>query len=198
MASQGITTLLGVLRRISSVYHSIARAFAGTIMITIVVVMVAQVIARYGFNGSLIWAEELCRYLLIWMTFLLLGIGYETGEFVSLSVVPDMLTPRARDILHLMMSVPLLWFLLLMVVYGWDYASRFERQKIPALDFIFDSLFGTPANVPVRYVYVSVSIGCGLLAMHVVVDNINRIINLFRPDQPNQIEPTSDISGKIN
>lgn len=197
MASQGLTVLTGILTRISSIYHSVARALAGTIMLTIVIVMVAQVIARYGFNGSLIWAEELCRYLLIWMTFLLLGIGYETGEFVSLSVVPDMLTPRARDILHLIMSLPLLWFLLLMVVYGWDYASRFERQKIPAIDFIFDSLFGRPAGVPVRFVYVSVSIGCGLLAIHVIVDNINRIINLFRRDQPDQIEPTSDITGKV-
>lgn len=193
MASDGITLLTGALRRISSIYHSVARAFAGSIMITIVVVMVAQVIARYVFNGSLIWAEELCRYLLIWMTFLLLGIGYETGEFVSLSVVPDMLTPRARDVLHLVMSLPLLWFLVLMVYYGWDYASRFEHQKIPALDFIFDSLFGRPAGVPVRYVYVSVSIGCGLLAIHVIVDDILRIMNFFRP---NQAEPASDITGK--
>ena len=40
------------------------RFLAGTSMLAIVVIMIVQVFARYVLNASLIWAEELCRYIL--------------------------------------------------------------------------------------------------------------------------------------
>ena len=52
--------------------HTIVRTYVGTIrllaglcMTLIVGIMIAQVFARYVVGDSLIWAEELCRYLLI-------------------------------------------------------------------------------------------------------------------------------------
>src|SRR6187200_260421 len=57
-------------------YRNAMRLFAGTSMLAIVVIMIVQVFARYVLNASLIWAEELCRYVLIWQSFLLIGIAY--------------------------------------------------------------------------------------------------------------------------
>ncbi|MEC8794791.1 MAG: TRAP transporter small permease subunit, partial [Pseudomonadota bacterium] len=51
-------------------YLMTVRVLAGICMALIVVIMIAQVFARYVLGDSLIWAEELCRYLLIWQTFL--------------------------------------------------------------------------------------------------------------------------------
>jgi TRAP-type C4-dicarboxylate transport system permease small subunit len=47
-------------------YRRLMRFLAGTSMLAIVVIMVVQVFARYVLNASLIWAEELCRYILVW------------------------------------------------------------------------------------------------------------------------------------
>jgi TRAP-type C4-dicarboxylate transport system permease small subunit len=76
--------------RIVRVYLWGLRLLAGVSMILIVGIMIAQVFARYVLGDSLIWAEELCRYLLIWQTFLVLGLVYSRGEFVTLDIVPDM------------------------------------------------------------------------------------------------------------
>lgn len=166
-------------------YESLMRLAAGGLMGLIVVIMVTQVIARYGFNSSLIWAEELCRYLLIWMTFLLLGMVYQTGGLVALDIVPDMLSTRARRIMRLITALPVLWFVALMTWYGWDYASRFDNQTIPAIDFITGFLFNRPAGLSIRLVYVSVSVGSGLLALHVLFDFIKTAQALIQ-NQPDE------------
>ena len=185
---QGGTSLL---TRAVQIYVSAMRVAAGTLMAIIVAVMVAQVVARYGFNASLIWAEELCRYLLIWMTFLLLGLAYENGQFVSLDVVPLMLPPRWRHALRIMMALPVLCFLAIMTWYGWDYASRFTNQTIPAMDFIFDNLFGRPAGLSVRLVYISVSVGCFLLSLHILVDVIRSVRAFMRNDPEAEADPAA-------
>ncbi len=64
-------------------------------MSAIVVVMVVQVFWRYVLNSSTIWAEEMCRYLLILMTFLLIGPAFERGEMVSVQFFMQRL-PRPR------------------------------------------------------------------------------------------------------
>lgn len=152
------------------IYTRTIEGVAGVSMAVILVIMIVQVAARYLFSGSIIWAEEACRYLLLWQTFLLLGVAYQRGEFVMLDLLPYMLSSRARLVLKYATAIPVLIFLAVIVVKGFDYASRFERQKIPALDFIWSSLTGANAGVSVKWVYICVPIGAALLALHVIAD----------------------------
>jgi TRAP-type C4-dicarboxylate transport system permease small subunit len=149
-------------------YIRAMRFLAGTSMLAIVVIMTAQVVARYLFNASLIWAEELCRVLLVWQTFLFVGLAYQRGELVAVDVLPELLTPKLRLALKILVSIPVLAFLGLMAVNGYDYASRFQNQVIPAVDFIWMSVTGDGLGVSVFWVYVSVCVGSALLGLHVV------------------------------
>lgn len=135
----------------------------------IVVIMVVQVIARYGFNSSLIWAEELCRYLLIWLTFLLVGVAFQRGEFIAVDIVAAALKPPARFVLKVAVTIPVLVFLFYVVANGYEFALRLGIQTIPALDFIWGSIVGGDAtlDVSVFWIYLSVPLGCGLLAIHI-------------------------------
>jgi TRAP-type C4-dicarboxylate transport system permease small subunit len=168
-------------------YLMTVRVLAGMCMALIVVIMIAQVFARYVLGDSLIWAEELCRYLLIWQTFLVLGLAYQRGEFVTLDFVPMHLPPRGRWVLSAVMAGPILFFLGLMAMHGYSYAARFESQTIPALDFIWESLTGNPLGLSIRWVYVSVTVGLSLMGVHVIADLIAR----FGPEFRNNI----DLSG---
>lgn len=174
-------------------YMRAIETFAGTLMAIILIIMVTQVGARYLFNASLIWAEELCRYLLIWLTFALLGPAFSRGHFVALDILPFMLGRKARLALKIATVIPLLIFLVVIVINGWDYASRFERQVIPAVDFIWTSLFGHNIGLTVRWVYICVPIGCTLLALHVVADVVLDVISIRRgdpdPARPDHGEP---------
>ncbi|MCC7485195.1 MAG: TRAP transporter small permease subunit, partial [Burkholderiales bacterium] len=49
----------------------------------LVAVVTAAVFARYVLNDSIVWAEELSRYLFIWVTFLGGGLGMGTNIHVG-------------------------------------------------------------------------------------------------------------------
>lgn len=175
-------------------YLTVIEALAGGSLAVILAIMVWQVAARYLFNSSLIWAEELCRYLLIWQTFLLLGLAYQRGAFVMLDILPYMLSARSRVILKVITALPVLIFLAVIVVEGWDYASRFSRQTIPAVDFIWTSLFGHNADMPVKWVYLSVPVGSALLFLHVLADAWLSILD-FRKGAAHDLRHPEDGEG---
>lgn len=154
-------------------YLATLRFLAGTTMMAIVAIMTAQVITRYVFGSSLIWAEELCRYILIWQTFLFIGLAYSRGELVAVDLVPLMLSPRLRLLLKAVMAVPILVFLWLMTLNGFDYSTRFAHQIVPAVDFIFMSLIGRGVGLSIFWVYVSVAIGSLLLGIHIIASLIS-------------------------
>ena len=175
----GGTAARGVIRLIA--WYEAAIAFlAGISMLTIVVVMAVQVVMRYLFNSSLIWAEELCRYILIWQTFLLVGLAYQKGELVAVEIVPLMLKPGWRIVLKSLAAIPILIFLWLMTVNGTVYAGRLQMQKIPALDFIWMSITGNEIGVSIWWVYISVAVGSALLGLHVIGSIVADIVALRR------------------
>ena len=149
-------------------YERMMRFIAGSSMAVIVAIMIVQVIARYVFNASLIWAEELCRYILIWQTFLFIGIAYQYGELVILDLLRSRLSPFAHLLVRIVVAVPVGLFLYLMIVHGLANAGRYSAQVVPAVDFIWTSLFGEPANLPIFWVYVAVPVGCAILLAHYV------------------------------
>ena len=149
-------------------YRDAMRFVAGTSMLAIVVIMIVQVFARYVLNSSLIWAEELCRYILVWQSFLLIGIAYHQGELIVLDILSTKVSPPVRFLIRFLVSIPVCYFLYLMVTHGLTFASRYQAQTIPAIDFIWTSLVGRPAHLPIFWVYVSVPVGCAILLIHIL------------------------------
>jgi len=103
------------LRKAFDLYERVIKVLAGTSMGFIVVVMIVQVIARYIFNASLIWAEELCRYILIWQTFLFVGYAYFRGELVVLYLFSTRVSPTVYMAVRVLTAIPITIFLYLII-----------------------------------------------------------------------------------
>lgn len=173
-------------------YRNAMRIIAGTSMLAIVVIMIVQVFARYVLNASLIWAEELCRYILVWQSFLLIGIAYHQGELIVLDVLSTRVSPAVRFLIRLLVALPVCYFLYLMVSHGLVNAGRFKAQTIPAIDFIWTSLVGRPAHVPIFWVYVSVPVGCAILLIHVLAGLVGDAYALLTSKiSPHAINPSA-------
>lgn len=143
-----------------------------TLIAALLVLMTTQIVMRYGFNSSLLWAEEMCRYMLIWLSFLGIALAYERGEVAALSFlsltlprVPALVLGAACALLSLVLCALLVW-------YGLKFADLAGSSKIPALRFILEDLFGENApDAPVIYwVYVALPLGMALVGLRLIGD----------------------------
>ncbi|KGQ71176.1 C4-dicarboxylate ABC transporter permease [Chelonobacter oris] len=83
--------------------------YAGKILEILVVSMLAvmacmvfaNVVLRYAGNSSITIAEELSRYLFVWVTFLGAILMFKENGHVSVTVLADKLSPRKRKILSI-------------------------------------------------------------------------------------------------
>lgn len=145
----------------------------------------AQIVWRYGFNSSLLWSEELCRYILIWVSFLAVVLAFERGEIAALSFLSSAL-PRVPSIwVAMVVSVLSGALCFTLAWYGYIYAKLAGGQPIPALRFIMEDLTGqATANVPsVFWVYVSLPLGMALLGVRNLLDLMAHAARLGRPDE---------------
>lgn len=65
------------------------------------VIAILEVVRRYFFGLSFVWADELCRYILVWMTFLGGCLSFRKNLLVCFDFGYDRLTKRARAALLL-------------------------------------------------------------------------------------------------
>jgi len=140
-------------------------------LIVLLTVMTLQIVLRYGFSMSLIWAEEVCRYLLVWVSFLAAVLAYERGEIASVPMLRDALPPRPGLALAILANLLGIVLLSVLVYYGFVYASRLGSSPIPAMKFLLGDLFGPDFPVPtVFWVYVALPVGLALFALRLAMD----------------------------
>lgn len=70
-----------------------------TVLMTFVILL--QVICRYFFNSALPWPEELARYAMVWLTFMVAPVAYQKGLKVNVTLLLDRVPERAKLILSL-------------------------------------------------------------------------------------------------
>lgn len=148
-------------------YDIVMSAMAVAMMSGIVVIMNVEIIYRYVLNDSLIWAEAICCYLMVWMTFLLLGPAFQHGEFIAVEFIVKKLPPFLRLVSVCLAYGTSIVFLAAIGDYSYHFATLNSTQSVPALDFIWSAIRGHSASsgISMFWIFVSVPVGCGILAV---------------------------------
>jgi TRAP-type C4-dicarboxylate transport system permease small subunit len=184
LSSERAATRGGALATAGRLYNAAAIILASGLMMVLVVVMGVQVFFRYVLNDSLIWAEEVCRYSLVLLTFLLIGAAFERGELVRFDVLTNMLPERVKAPLNIFIYLMMIGFLWTLVYYGYRFAALNRHFSIPAADFIGTALFGGGAAgaISMYWLYLAIPVGCLILSGHFVLA-VLRILR-GRPGRP--------------
>lgn len=85
-----------MLHRLNKWADWLESAAVTSLMLLATVVAILQVVARYVFNNSLYWSEELVLYALITMSFLTMGMGVRYAAHISVEVGLAFAGPRFR------------------------------------------------------------------------------------------------------
>ena len=121
------------------------------------VIIFANVALRYTTNFSIVWAEEVARYLMVWMTFLGAGLALRAGSLVAITNLHDAMGERVQKFMRIVVVVGLLGFFLFMIWVGYSYALRMRFQMTPA------------TRIPFSMIYAAIPIGFTLIAVHLVL-----------------------------
>ena len=120
-------------------------------------IVFANVALRYTTNLSITWAEEVARYMMVWMTFLGAGLTLRYGGHVAITNLMETLPPKAQRILRTIIVVSLFAFFAVMIWVGYNYAMRMRFQLTPA------------TRIPFSYVYAAIPVGFAFLAVHLML-----------------------------
>lgn len=138
-----------------------------------------NVITRYVFNFSIIWAEEVSQYLMIWIAYLGAGLALREGRHVALEVLHDRLPPAMSRRLRMVLGGIVLAFLGTLTVLGFQFSLFVWTQETPVL------------NISLGIPTLAIPIGCLLFATHLIL--------MFRKYADKQFVPgyvLEDLSGE--
>lgn len=128
------------------------------IMLTIIAIsLFTNVIGRYILRQSLPWAEEVSRYLIIWVAMLVTNILIKQNELICVDFF-DMYWPkkliRYRDFTYRVLMV----FMFSLLIYqGWIMALDGRIVKIASM------------KVSWFWPYLSVPVGCSLMLVQLLI-----------------------------
>ncbi len=154
LTSRDTPTLLG---RLEFAFVRINQALVVAMMAAMVALVFTNVVCRYLLGFSIIWAEELSQYLMVWITFLGAGLALREGRHVAVELVQDRLPKPAARIARIVVAGSVLAFLGVLTVLGAQFALFARDQETPVMTISL----GIP--------YLAVPIGALIFALHLLL-----------------------------
>ncbi len=132
------------------------------------VTIFAQVIARYVFDSSFYWSEEICRYLFVWMIYM--GVSYavkldkhiKVDTLIALNILPL----AGKKIITVISDIIFLVFALFIANIGFSVAALIARRN----------QITAATELPMWLVYIAVPLGYSLC----IVRLIQRMVHYYK------------------
>ncbi|GAA0724653.1 hypothetical protein GCM10008905_18940 [Clostridium malenominatum] len=140
----------------------------GSLAFTVIIVFI-QVVMRYVFNSSLSWSEELCRYIFIWQVWLGASLAFRDKQHISIEMVRDKLTGRAKAIYNMIGNIITLAFNIFLVNYGFQLVDKMIQRGV----------LSSGMRIPLYLVYLSVPLS-SLVILFRILGNIYEEIKVFK------------------
>ncbi len=127
--------------RIESSVVRANRAVIVALTAAMAVLVILNVVMRYVFNASIVWAEELARYMMVWVGLLGSGLVLRLGAHVAVDVFQDMVprplaqAMRAAVLATLAITfITMAWLGVRYVIFAWG-------QETPVLNWNFGLIY---------------------------------------------------------
>jgi len=168
-----------MLRAAERVFVRTNESLVVVLMMAMTSLVLLNVVTRYGFRFSFAWAEELSRFLMIWVVYIGAGLALRSGNHVAFEYAQSLLPPRVVVWLRALVAVGILAFLGFLAYYGWEFSQLTMRQRSPAL--------GIQRGV----VGLAVPIGAAVLGMHLLI-TIRQFVTASVRDNDGSVGPPAE------
>jgi len=127
-------------------------------MIFTSLLLFVNVFMRYLFHFPIFWAEELVRYLMVWMIFVGTSQVTKFRGHVAIDIVPRILSRRANTILAIIVNLVCISFCFILAYYSLKQMLRVRaaHQISPAME------------LPMWIAYLSIPLGTVLMLVRYI------------------------------
>jgi TRAP-type C4-dicarboxylate transport system permease small subunit len=140
-----------VLRRFDRHFLRLNRALLMLLLALMAILVFANVVLRYTTGDSIVWAEELSRYLMIWLTFLGAGLVLRYGGHLAIDNLQNVVSARIGQLLRALIVLCITGFTLAMIWLGSLYILRAWEQTTPVMELPFGLVYSA---LPVGFVFL--------------------------------------------
>ena len=145
-----------MLNRIERILVACNRWLLILLLVAMACIVFANVVLRYTTGDSIVWAEEVARHLMIWVTFLGAGLVLRFGGHVAIDNLHQAVSMRSARWLRTVVAVGIGVFCLVMtyfsVLYVW--ATRFQTTAA--------------TDIPISFIYLAMPMGFLLMFVHLL------------------------------
>ena len=146
---------LAILARFNDVVEQAGKYLGLTLIGAMTLVILYQVFMRYVLNDPPTWSEEMSRFMMVWMTFLVAPIAYRRGMNVAIETLSRFLVGRPQAALQLVLNALIVYFMIEYAQEGVGLAERGLKSKAFTIDV---KLFWFYLIVPVGF-YLLAAVG---------------------------------------
>jgi TRAP-type C4-dicarboxylate transport system permease small subunit len=118
-----------------------ARAIGGGLFVTLFVVFILQVTARFGFNKPLPWTDEAAVVLYVWVILWSAATIVPEREHVVFDLLWNMAGRRTRQVMRIVGNLMVGGLAAVAVPATWDYVHFMRRESTPVLGISFMWVF---------------------------------------------------------
>jgi TRAP-type transport system small permease protein len=127
------------------------------------ILIFANVLLRYVSGSSIVWAEEVARYAMVWLTFLGMGAVFRIGGHIAIENLQDAMSPQLSQWLRCAILLAIILLGVGMMQMGFVYMGRSQFQMTAS------------TQVPFSYVYAAVPVGGALLVWSAIATGFSYV-----------------------
>jgi TRAP-type C4-dicarboxylate transport system permease small subunit len=118
-------------------FKSAANVIGGALFLTMFIVFIVQIAARFGFNKPLPWTDEAAVILYVWVILWACAVVVPEREHVVFDLVWNSVGRRARQVMQIMGHTLIGGLALVGLPASWDYVHFMARESSPVLSVPF-------------------------------------------------------------
>ncbi len=142
--------------------------FAIILLVAMLAIVDVAIFMRYVMNDALAWSEEIAKFVMVWLTFIVAPIGLRQGAHVGIEVLIGNIGGRFRQVLLILIFVGVIALMVVFVKEGSFMTWNARIQRASTID------------LSILYVYICMPIGSfmiGMVALEFVINAIRGVID---------------------
>lgn len=172
-----MNSLLRSIDKTGNFLGKIASLFSQVTVVVMVITVLMQVFMRYFLKNPLIWADELSRYALVFMTFIGTSVALRSNDLAKVELITDKLTGITKKVISSISNgliVLLLGFLFYFSI------SLLMQNSV-------QTQFSPAMQLPMAVIYFSLPLGIGLTLLQAIFKLITDVAIDFEKQKGSDI-----------